>query len=108
MLETAVDDAGRRDGNGHGEAAAADKAWLRALPRRGARIAAIWALGKLGREGWRNQWLWFVVLFSRWAGLVMALAWVELFAESADGVRMLRYAHCAFDDAICKVQFNSS
>lgn len=64
MLEAAVDEAGRKDESGHGEAAAADKAWLRALPRRGARIAAIWALGKLGREGLTqfNGWR-FVVFF---------------------------------------------
>lgn len=109
MLEAAVDDAGRRDESGHGEAAATDKAWLRALPRRGARIAAIWGFGEAGPGGiGAIQWLavWSFS-FSRWAGLVMALGWVEVFAESAYGVRMLGYAHCVFDDAICKVRFNS-
>lgn len=74
MLEAAVDEAGRRDESGHGEAAAADKAWLRALPRRGARSAAIWGFGEswAGRVG-AIQWLAVCsFLFSRWAGLVMA------------------------------------
>ncbi|KAF3072245.1 hypothetical protein CFAM422_005648 [Trichoderma lentiforme] len=64
VLEAAVEDAGRRDESGHGEAAAAHKAWLRALPRRGARIAAIWALGKAGPRGLAqfNGWR-FVVSF---------------------------------------------
>jgi hypothetical protein len=41
LEETMVDEAGSNEGSAEGEAAAADKARLKALPRRGARIEAI-------------------------------------------------------------------
>lgn len=70
MLEAAVEDAGRRDESGHGEAAAADKAWLRALPRRGARSAAIWGFGEAGPGGLAQFNGWRFVRFLFRGGLV--------------------------------------